>query len=199
MSDSNAREVVGLFHDVEALEQAAAGLMSNGFDQARLSLIAAEAAVDEKFGSRMMRVKQLVDDPDTPRIAYVDRATVGIGQGAIIGGLFYLGAIVGTGAVLASGGALLPAYAAAAVGGLGGGSLGAFLSAILHTQIAEKTADEVERGGLILWVRTSGPKDDQLAERIMKESGAYDVHRHGSGLGTTGVEITESSIGNRED
>jgi hypothetical protein len=187
MSDDNLREVVGAFHDVQALQNTAQALMSSGFDRSHLSLIAAEATVREKFGSQVMRVDQLEDDPATPRIEYADPSDVAIGQGALMGGLFYLGAMVGTGAVLISGGALLPAFAAAAAGGAGGGALGALFASKLKTEVANKIADEVERGGLILWVRTLDPENDALAEGIMQQNGAYEVHMHGSGLGPSGA------------
>lgn len=191
MAEENLREVVGAFRDAGSLENAAQALMSHGFDRARLSLIATESAVEEKFGSRMMRVEQLQDDPETPRIAYVDHYELAIGQGALIGGLFYVGAMVATGAVVMSGGALLPALAAAAAGGLGAGGLGALFASKLQKEVADKIADEVERGGLILWVRTAGPNNDILAERIMRENGAYEAHMHGSGLGPTGDATEE--------
>jgi hypothetical protein len=174
------REVVGTFHDAGALENAAEALMSNGFDRAHLSLIATEAAVRQKFGSRVTRVEQLQDDPGTPRIAYVNRDDLAIGEGALIGGLFYVGAMVATGAVLMSGGALLPAVAAAAAGGLGAGGLGAVLASILQNETADKISGEVERGGLILWVRAHQGDDDDLAIQIMRDHGAYDVHTHGT-------------------
>jgi hypothetical protein len=185
MTDSNVREVVGAFHDVNALENAAEALMSNGFDRNLLSLVASEEAVQEKLGHRVRRVEELIDDPATPRISYVDRDTVSIGEGAIVSGLVYLGAMAATGAVLVSGGALLPALAAAAAGGLGGGGLGALLASRMNSAIAEKIATEVDRGGLILWVRTDSDEADALAEQLMREHGAHDVHAHGSGEGLT--------------
>lgn len=180
MNNDNLREAVGAFHDVQALENAAQALMSNGFDRSRLSLIAAESAVREKFGSQVMSVTQLEDNPTTPRIEYADPSDVAIGQGALMGGLFYLGAMVGTGAVLISGGALLPAFAAAAAGGVGGGALGAVFASKLKTEVAHKIADEVDRGGLILWVHTMDAENDALAESLMQQNGAYDVHVNGA-------------------
>jgi hypothetical protein len=180
LMSENIREVVGTFHDAGALESAAEALMSNGFDRAHLSLIATEAAVKEKFSSRVTRVEQLQDDPATPRIAYVNRDDLAIGKAALIGGLFYVGSVVATGAVLMSGGALLPALAAAAAGGLGAGGLGTVLASILQSETADKISAEVERGGLILWVRAHQGNDDDLAMQIMRDHGAYDVHAHGN-------------------
>jgi hypothetical protein len=114
-----SREVVGTFHDVKTLEHAANALMSNGFDRAALSLVAPDDAVRKQFGSRLKNIEKLEDHPDTPRIAYMDQDDVAVGRGALISGLTYLGAVTGSAAVLASGGALLPAVAIGAAAAIG--------------------------------------------------------------------------------
>ena len=174
------REVVGVFGDVNALECAAQDLMSAGFDRNLLSLLATDAAVKAHYKGRMVRVEQLEDDPTAPRIAYVDRDTLGVGQGALVGGLFYLGAAVATGAVLVSGGALLPALGAAIAGGVGGGALGGVLAARLGAETGAKIDQEVHRGGLILWVRTNSDDEDARAIKIMTDCGGTHVHAHGA-------------------
>ena len=174
----NSREVVGVFHDVTSLEDAASTLMSNGFDRSGLTLIATEDVVRKELGSRVVRVEQLEDYSGTPRIAYVNREDLAIGQGALIGGLFYLGAMAGTAAVLMTGGAMLPALAVAAATGIGGGSLGALLASLLQAETGKKISDEIERGGLILWVRTHPQEEDDRAIGVMRDNGAYDVHAH---------------------
>ncbi len=179
--DGNVREVVGVFDDVNMLENAAQGLMSHGFDRNLLSLLANEEAVNSHYKGRMVRVDQLEDDPTVPRIAYIDRDTLGVGQGALIGGLFYLGAMAATGAVLVSGGALLPALGAMVAGGLGGGALGGLLANRLGAETGEKLTHEVDRGGLLLWVRVDDDAGETRAIEIMREAGAHDVHAHGDG------------------
>ena len=173
-----SREVVGAFRDAPSLETAANELMSNGFDRARLSLLASEDAVREQLGSRLVRVEQVDDLAEFPRIAYVNHVDLVAGQSALIGGLFYLGAMAGTAAVLLSGGALLPALAAAAASGIGGGSIGALLASRMEQETATKIGNEIAHGGLILWVRTLNEQDDTRASAIMTENGAYMVHVH---------------------
>jgi hypothetical protein len=184
-----SREVVGAFRGVEALEGAANTLMSCGFDRAALSLIAIEEVVRKQFGSRLIKVEKLEDEPDTPRIAYMNHDDVAIGRGMLISGLSYLGAAAGTAAVLTSGGALLPAVAVAAAGGVRGGSLGALLESWFNTETAKKISGEVERGGLILWVRTHSPEEDDDASDIMIANGAYGIHTY-AGEGKTSVAST---------
>ena len=62
---------------------------------AELSLLASEAAVEEKLGHRYRRVRDLADDPEVPRDAYVSTEAIGGAEGALIGGLMYVGAAVG--------------------------------------------------------------------------------------------------------
>ena len=171
----NAREVVGAFKDATTLETAANQLMSSGFDRARLSLIATEDAVQRELGSRLVKVEQIDDLSDLPRIAYVNHVDLVAGQSALIGGLFYFGAMAGTGAVLLSGGTLLPALAAATASGIGGGSIGALLASRMEEKTAEKISNEISHGGLILWVRTLDDEDNQRVIDIMNENGAYVV------------------------
>lgn len=177
--DTELREAVGIFADAKSLESAAQELMNQGFDRSLLSLIATESVLAEKLGGHLDTSKSLVDSDDAPRIAYTDHSELSLGQGAIISGLFYLGAMIGTGVVFASGGAPLVALIAATVGGVSGGGIGAALSNRLGQAVADKVSDEVARGGIILWVRTVDAEHEALALKIMRDSGASDVHAQG--------------------
>lgn len=177
----NVREVVGVFNDVKSLESAAQDLMSDGFDRNLLSLLATDDAVNKHYKGRFVRVEQLEDDPAAPRIAYVDRDTLGIGQGAAIGGLSYFGAALVGGATLISGGAFLPVLAAAIAGGAGGGLAGVIAARQLGQTTGHKIDAELQRGGLLLWVRTHDDDEDARAIGIMEKNGAHDVHAHGQG------------------
>lgn len=178
MSDT-VREVVGIFHDAKSLEKAADALMSGGIDRSLLSLIATEDVLREKLGGKLGSAEDLADDESVPRISYADHSEVSLGQGALISGLFYVGAMIGTGVVFASGGAPLVALIAGTVGGVSAGGIGAALSMRLGQVVAGKVEDEVARGGLILWARTPTPESEEKALKIMRDCGAYDVHAHG--------------------
>ncbi|MEO9133052.1 MAG: hypothetical protein ABI240_17840, partial [Sphingomonas sp.] len=107
-SESNAdsvREVVAIFHAPEDLETAIDTLLSSGFDRAKISLLASELAVAEKLGHRYVKAADLADDHAVPRTAYVSSGAIGEAEGVLIGGLFYVGATLTLGAVVASGGA----------------------------------------------------------------------------------------------
>ncbi len=102
-----AREAVGVFQTVDAFQEAIDELLSSGFDRAELSLMASEKAVEEKLGHKYRKAPELEDDDSVPRIAYVSPEAIGDAEGALVGGLLYVGA--GAGGVLASAGALATA------------------------------------------------------------------------------------------
>ncbi len=172
------REAVGVFHDHAALERAADELESSGFDLADLSLLAGQHAVEEKLGHRYEQVREVEDDPDAPRIAYVARELVGDAKGVLTGGLAYVGAVAAAGALVASGGTIAGALAAAAMAGGAGGLVGSVLADIVGERHARGIEDQLAKGGLILWVRTPDTAAEVKAIGILNRHGAEDVHIH---------------------
>lgn len=174
------REAVGIFHDPEELQSAIDELLSTGFHRAQLSLLASEQAVMEKLSHRYRRVHDLADDPATPRAAYVSTEAIGDAEGAVIGGLMYVGATVATGAVVVSGGTLAAVIAAAALAGGAGGLIGSVLAKWIGHHHAHYLHEQLEHGGILLWVRTWTTADEERAVEILKKFSAEDVHLHGT-------------------
>ncbi|MEX2374471.1 MAG: hypothetical protein WD942_02650 [Dehalococcoidia bacterium] len=177
------REAVGIFEHSEDLEDAVDELLSSGFDRAELSLLASERAVDEKLAHRYKKVTELADDPNVPRSAYVSTEAIGDAEGGVIGGLLYIGAASAAGAVVASGGTLAAAVAAAALAGGAGGLVGALLAKRIGSHHADYLQDQIDRGGLLLWVRLWNAADERRAIEILGRHSARDVHVHPSLLG----------------
>jgi len=177
------REAVGIFHSREEFQGAIDKLLRSGFDRAELSLLASEAAVVEKLGHRYAKMDVLADDPDVPRAAYVAGEDIGDAEGGIIGGLFYVGATVAVGAVVASGGALLAAIAGAVLAGGTGGLIGSVLAKWLGGHHAHYLQEQIERGGLLLWVRTRDAAMEARAIEILGKYSAKKVHVHGLPVG----------------
>ena len=171
-------EVVGVFHAADDFEAAIEELLSSGFDRAQLSLLASERAIEDKLEHRYRSVAELADDPTTPRTAYVSTAAVGDAQGALIGGLTYVGATSAIGAVVMSGGALAATLIAAVVAGGAGTLLGSILARLVGRHHAEDLNEHIERGGLLLWVRAWEPADEPLAISVLRKHGGRDVHSH---------------------
>lgn len=171
-------EVVGVFHAADGLESAIEELLSSGFDRAQLSLLASERAIEDKLKHGYRSVAELADDPTVPRTAYVSSAAVGDAQGALIGGLTYVGATSAIGAVVMSGGALAATLVAAIVAGGAGTLLGSILARLVGQHHAENMNEQIERGGLLLWVRAWEAEDDALAISILRKHGGGHVHSH---------------------
>jgi hypothetical protein len=176
--DDSTREAVGVFDDGDSLQAAIDELQSSGFDRADLSLLAGEQTVEEKLGHMYEKVADLEDDPEVPRAVYVSTESRGDAEGSVIGALMYVGAVAAAGAVLATGGALAGAIAAAAVAGGTGGVIGSFLAKIIGDRHAHYLQEQLDHGGILLWVRTRDAAHEHRARTILEKHSAHDVHLH---------------------
>lgn len=175
---STVREAVGIFNHPEDLQFAVDELLSSGFDRAELSLLASESAVEEKLGHRYEKVSKLGDDPTVARVAYVSTEAIGEAQGGLIGGLMFVGALTAAGGVVASGGTLAAAIIGTVLAGGAGGLFGSILAKWVGDQHGDYLQKQVDRGGLLLWVRTRDTKDERKAVEILKKHSGVDVHVH---------------------
>lgn len=178
MTENNEyiREVVGVFHDHEKMEHAINELGVSGFDRSKISVLGSEDAVKKIYGTRQLSPDLLADDPAAPRSPKIKREELGIAQGVLVGGAAYVGV---TAAILASGGVAAPALVTtAAIGGIGGGTIGAILAKVLGDEYATFFEKQIKGGGLLLWVRTLDAEEDATAQRIFSAYGAENVHMH---------------------
>jgi hypothetical protein len=174
----SVREAVAVFDTAETLQNAIDELLSSGFHRAALSLLAREADVVSKLGHKYRKSSELEDDPAVPRTAYVSTEAIGDSQGAVIGTLIYVGAGLLMGPAAAAGGTLAAIGAAAAVGGGAGGLAGAWLAQILGDKRAQHIQEQLDHGGLLLWVRTWDAEQENRAVQILKRQSGRDVHIH---------------------
>jgi hypothetical protein len=172
------REAVGVFNHPEDLQSAIDELLSSGFDRAELSLLASEHVVEQKLGHRYEKVSLLADDPTIPRAAYVSSEAIGGAEGGLIGGLMYVGAAATAGAIVASGGTLATAIAATALAGGAGGLIGSILAKWVGDHHAGYLQEQMNHGGLLLWVRTWAAEDEKRAVGILKKHSANGAHVH---------------------
>jgi hypothetical protein len=154
-------------------------LQSSGFDRAELSLLADERTVDQKLHRHYRKVTELEDDAEVPRAAYVSPESVGAAEGALIGILLYVGMVTAGGMIVVSGGTLAAALAGAAIAGGVGGMLGTMLATLVGDRYARYIEEQLNHGGLLLWVRTWNPGDESRAVEILKRHSGRDVHIHG--------------------
>ncbi|NRD90123.1 hypothetical protein C8024_12625 [Sphingopyxis sp. BSNA05] len=173
---SQIREAVGIFDSEEHLQAAIDDLLTHGFDRAEISVLAPVSAVEEKLGHRLRSVADIEDDPEVMSKAYIPVETIGDAEGAVIGSLLYVGAFAGI-VLVASGGALAAALAALALGG-SGTAIGIALARFIQKHHADYIAGQLEKGGLLLWVRTRDEKDEIKAIELLSVHSAHDVHVH---------------------
>ena len=175
---SGVGEVVAAFATADSLQAAIDELLSSGFHRAELSLLASEAEVVSKLGHKYRRPSELADDVSVPRAAYVSVEAIGDGQGAVIGALMYVGAGVLMGPVAAAGGTIAAILGAAALGGGAGGLLGTLLGKVLGDGHARRIEEQLDHGGLLLWVHTRDSESAIRAVDILKRNFGRDVHLH---------------------
>jgi hypothetical protein len=140
-----------------------------------ISLLATEQAVNRKLGHRYERVEELEDDPAAPRVAYRTRTSLGESEDRLIGSLTYLPAVVAAGTVVASAGVVAAAVTGTAIAGA---LIGTVLSHWLDQSHAEHLQEQLDHGGLLLWVRTPDAESQQRALAILTRHSAHDVHIH---------------------
>jgi hypothetical protein len=175
---AECNEAVGVFHAWQNLQAAVDELLLNGFDRAQISLLAGEKAVEQKLGHIYRKVNELEDEPDVPRIAFVGRDSLTEGKAAGIGALGYVGAVAAVGAVVASGGTLAWAIVAGMAAGGGGAALGGLLARLFGRGRARDIEAQLDKGGLLLWIRTCDADREARAIAVLSKHGADDVHVH---------------------
>jgi hypothetical protein len=84
-------EAVGVFDTWAALQGAMYDLLISGFSRFDISMLANEDAVREKLGDKFRTAKNLEDNADVPRAAFVSEEAIGELEGGITGGFLLLG------------------------------------------------------------------------------------------------------------
>jgi hypothetical protein len=168
--EETTREVVAVFKGVEALEEAVYNLETRGFDRAAFSLLASEESVMQKLGHRYQRVSETEDDPQMPRDTFFSRISRLEAEYLPAPALAAVGVLI-----VAGTGAILPVVIAA---GGGGALIGAALGRMMHERHATRVREQLERGGLLLWVSVRNVSEEETALRVLRAHSAHDVHSH---------------------
>ncbi len=171
-------EAVGVFKDAKSLQAALDDLQSHGFMRQELSVLSNEQTVYEKLGHLYKRVQDVEDDPRVPRTIFIPNETMGEAIGTAIGLPLYVAATTAAGVVIASGGTLLTAISGALAAGVGGASIGSIFAAFIAKHHAEYIENQIEHGGLLLWVHLRSSHMEESAQDILRKHSAHDVHIH---------------------
>ena len=174
----SVREVVGVFGSSDKLETAVENLEAAGFRREDISVMASREAVAENLNHRFESIEYTEDAPRVPQAAFIAKGDLAAGQAAVVSIPLYIGATIGSLAVVASGGALALAIAAAAAGGLAGGGLGVLAAHAIGENHAKALEEHVAAGGLLLWVRISDRAREAEAIGVLTASEGEHVHAH---------------------
>jgi hypothetical protein len=171
-------EAVGVFDRFEDLQQAYYDLRTVGFSRHDISLLAREDVLEEKLGRSYWRAEELEDDPRAPRAAFVSEDAIGALEGSIAGGFFYVGSMIALAAMLSPASTLAASIAAVAIGGSPAAVLGILLARREGKRHKEYYANQIEHGGMLLWVRVRDNAHEKMAVEILKGHSGRDVHVH---------------------
>jgi hypothetical protein len=172
------REAVAAFADAQAMQAALSDLQSHGFDRADISFIARDSYLKGHLAQDYDDVRQAEDDPKARRATPVEetdirqRRTLEVSTGATIAAFAAVGLTVATGGATA----LAAGIGAAAAGGVGG--LGALVGRLYGQGQQKFMQEQIDRGGVLLWVRLRDADAEQRALDILRRHGARDVHMH---------------------
>ncbi|OSQ42454.1 hypothetical protein MGEO_20565 [Marivita geojedonensis] len=171
-------EAVGVFDNLEDLQSTFYDLRMVGFSRYDISLLGNEEVLKEKLGQSYWRSEELEDDPRAPRAAFVSEEAIGELEGAIAGGFFFLGSYIAMAAMLTPAATLAASIAAIAIGGSPAAVIGTLLARRVGQQHKDYYTNQINHGGILLWVRVKDKEREELAVKIMKGHSGRDVHVH---------------------
>ena len=118
MAQAMIKEAVGIFDNKEDLDEAIIELESTAFRRDVISVLGNKKAIEEHFGGDVPEPKEIMDDPDIPRATPIYPEEKGIGTGAVVS----TGILAGTVGALVTAGAAITVPAAVTAAVIGGGS-----------------------------------------------------------------------------
>jgi hypothetical protein len=154
------RELVAQFEDAASFAAAVEALLAAGFERTDLSMLGTHDSLEvagELAGYHR-------DPGESIRAGYA-------GQTSLLGSIALAGVLLLTAGPIGAAGA---AVAAAAAGVL---ALRPFLSQLTESAHAEGFAEAIERGHILLWVRTRNPEEVALAGTALTEAGGTNLTR----------------------
>lgn len=174
-----AREAVAVFDNESELLNTIQELESSGFDRSDMSVLPPLTNVEKYLGRKLASVTDVEDDPEVLRMAPVDRASFGAAQGILIGLPIYLGAVGAIWSGASNGADTSAIMISGLIGGVIGGVIGLALAALLRRRHARRIQEQIDRGGLLLWVRIRGEKQEERATTVITDHIVRHFHMRG--------------------
>jgi hypothetical protein len=171
------REIAGVFRSRDLLDAAVSALLSSGFDRADIGVtVGAEAR--ERLGGAKIAAEELPEVPGAPRQPLIAREDIVLVWSLVLSILIFAGAGFAAWFVVKSGGELIWAGIAAAIGAIAAGWIGAQRArAFVPRRIRHLEAQLITRD-LVLLVRVRSGEEEQKATEILLRHGAQAVRPH---------------------
>lgn len=173
------REAVAVFEDEHELLDVIEELEASGFDHSDISVLPPLKSVEKYLGRKLLNIEDAEDDPEVPRTAPLDMASFGAAQGVLFGIPLYIGAMSAIISATRSGAATDAVIGAAAVGAAIGAAIGLALVAWVRQRHASRIKEQIDHGGLLLWVRLRGKKHEERATSVITDHIVRHFHMHG--------------------
>ncbi len=171
-AEAEAHLVVALFDDPASFSGAADDLVQAGIPRAEINILSSYDALRRAYGDLVPPEDELargIRDPD--RGAH-GQESAGDAIGGLVGGVAYLGGILGLGAAVATGVGFVPL----AIGGVvGGGAIGGLLAKVTSDRNLDTYKDQLSKGGLLVAVATGDGAATAAAERILAAHGGQQI------------------------
>ena len=165
-------EVIGIFGSLESFEAAISELLSHGFDQSELSVLASDEVIRQAVNYK--KIDELADNRKTPKAPFYAEENIAIAQGGVIGGLIYVGTLAAAGIGLAGKGVLSTSLIAIATGA--SAVVGVIIAKFLGAHHKDYIENQLKKGGLLLWVHLRDKLKEKLVSDIFKKHLAREVH-----------------------
>ena len=172
----NYRELVALFTDVDDLEEAISTLTGSGWDHAELSLLAQEGLLSTTHV--VSPTDEIADDDHTHRQPPLGDTDVRQGRTLAVGMAGVAAAFLASGATIMTGGGALAALVGAAVAGGGAAAVAEAVGLHIGSRHDAFLQEQIDQGGILLWVKVDSDAGEMKARRILEESGGSHIHRH---------------------
>lgn len=163
------KEVVAVFDDEESLDNAVAALKKNGLKGEDFTVLGSEEAIKSKLGHRYHRTEELEDLPNIPRDSFYSRFSRLVEDFLPVPVLGSLGALSC---------AFVNPVPTVMVAAGAGTVLGAALGIASHAKFKRHLEEQIQRGGILLWVLVQTPEEEKAALEGLRLYSAHDVHTH---------------------
>jgi hypothetical protein len=163
VSEAPETQIIGVFHDRDAVEKAIDTLQSHGIERGQLTILGTADAVRERLGLPVEEPGAGNADVQAP----VDESEKQNMTPLLAGVPAYLGAVLAAGVTAASGGALAGAAVAALAGAAGGGALGGAAAGLFRGRVEGSYEEQLAKGGILLLVHPRQPEDVETAKSIL--------------------------------